>query len=157
MTTLNHLKIPVEANIKTTYQPNNVTLFDEGNNLIIEVLPNSYRIVNTGFDYEVFEGITSSAVLVKESLYKFSVVTRNTSEDLGLILASLQKSLSATPGIITAIEVRDHLNYSDSFAGQGFETRNCMFKFQAVTGTVNLVRGQKARPGGYQIEFTQII
>ncbi len=142
--------------MKTTYHLNNPSLFDDGDNLIIEVLPNSYRILDTGFDYEVFEGLSTAAVLIKEKLYKFSVVTRNTSGDLGLILASLQKSLSATQGVITAITVHDYLNYSDSFVQEGYEPRNCLMKFQGVTGTVNLVRGQQARPGGYQIEFTQL-
>ncbi len=150
------MKIPIAASLKETYNSNNPNLFDDGNNLIIEVLPNSYRIINTGFDYEIFEGLNTSAVLINEKLYKFSVVTRNTSGDLGLILASLQKSLTATPGQITQIAVHDYLNYSDSFVQEGYEPRNCMMKFQAITGNMTLVRGQQAKPGGYQIEFTQL-
>ncbi len=156
MSSLNYLKVPIAASLKTTYYLNNPSLFDDGDNLIIEVLPNSYRILDTGFDYDVFEGISTSAVLIKEKLYKFSVVTRNTSGDLGLILASLQKSLSGTPGVITAIAVQDYLNYSDIYAEEGYEPRNCLMKFQAVSGTMTTVRNQQARPGGYQIEFTQL-
>lgn len=156
MISLNYLKIPINASVKTTYESNNPSLFDDGDNLIIEVLPNSYRISNSGTDYDFFEGIKNTAVLVKETLYRFSVVTKNTSNDLGLILASLEKTVKATPGQITPITVNDYLNFSDEYAGQNYEPRQCTLKFQAVSGSMVLTRGQQARPGGYQIEFTQL-
>lgn len=156
MIRLNYLEIPIEASVKTTYQPDNPGLFNDGDNLIIEVLPNSYRINNSGTDYDFFEGIKTTAVLVKETLYRFSVVTRDTSNDLGLILASLEKSIKLNIGQITPITVNDYLNFSNEYKEQGYETRNCTLKFQAVTGSMVLSKGQKARPGGYQIEFTQL-
>lgn len=156
MANLNYLLIPIDESIKTQYISTSPLLFDEGNNLIIEVLPDSYRVLDSGIEYEFFEGFSSTAVLLKKSSYRFSIVTHSASNSLGLILSKLANQIIETPGEITPITVNDFLNYSDEYENQGYEPRSCTLKFSAITGTARLLSGNNARPGGYSIEFRQI-
>lgn len=142
MAELDYLVIPVSGEIQAEYS--NSGLFNESG-LIIRYLPDSYRIIDNGIDYQFFEGIQSTTVMVERNNYQFSISTFSTSNTLGLVLQGLIDESLAIPGEIQPITVID----DDAI-------RNCTMKFRANSGTATLVSGQKVRSAGYLIEFRQL-
>lgn len=155
MAELDYLVIPVSESLRTQYEGNNPELFS-GNNLIIRVLPDSYRVADSGVDYSFFEGLESTYVMVERTDYQFSVSTLSVANALGLILQTLINESLATVGEVQLITVRDYLFYAPAYENQGYETRKCTMKFKANSGTATTITGQKIRSAGYLIEFRQL-
>lgn len=161
---INSLVIPVTPEIVTAYDLDSpsttgrCSIFS-GNNLVLPVLPGSYRRTTSG-SVERKDGYSSARYLVESRLIGFECdITDGRLEIEDVLNELMQTATGGGASILTPITVLDYVRPERVDRATGYTTRTGIFKrIEPKAGTVREssdVDSRRWSEGGFTLEFEE--